>query len=41
MGDTVSHDTLSFIEKTGNPYLTEPFRIERICQVVADRLSDN
>ncbi len=41
MGDTVSNDTLSFIEKTGKPYLTEPFGIERIRQVVADRLSDN
>ena len=40
-GDTVSHDTLAFIEKTENPYLTKPFDIERVRQVVADRLSDN
>jgi C4-dicarboxylate-specific signal transduction histidine kinase len=40
-GDTVRRDTLSFIEKTEKPYLTKPFYIERIRQVVAYRLSDN
>jgi CheY-like chemotaxis protein len=29
-GDTVSHDTLAFIQKTENPYLTKPFDIERV-----------
>ena len=38
-GDTISHDTLSFIEKTENPYLTKPFDIDKVRQVVADRLS--
>jgi two-component system NtrC family sensor kinase len=38
-GDTVSPDTLTFIEKTGNPLITKPFDIARLPGLLAEMLS--
>ena len=37
-GDTVSTETLAFIEETGNIYIAKPFDIESVRQLVARRL---
>lgn len=38
-GDTVSTETLAFIEETGNIYIAKPFDIESVRQLVARRLA--
>lgn len=38
-GDTVSPDTLSFIKETENPYLTKPFDIDKVRQIVSEKLA--
>ena len=35
-GDTVSPDTREFIDKTGNPVVTKPFRLEELMRTVQD-----
>jgi two-component system NtrC family sensor kinase len=39
-GDTVSPNTMKFIERTGNQYLAKPFDIEKVRRLVANLLSN-
>lgn len=39
-GDTVSRDTHTFIEQTGNPFVNKPFDIEIVRQLVTETLVD-
>ncbi|HET6372279.1 MAG TPA: PAS domain S-box protein, partial [Candidatus Polarisedimenticolia bacterium] len=40
-GDTVNPVTQAFFQKTGNPYLSKPFKLEEVEQLVAQVLSQN
>ena len=38
-GDTVNPGTQDFFQKTGNPYLSKPFKLEDVDQLVTQILS--